>query len=107
MQGRAPMGFPEELKAWRRKRGLTQVEAARLFQLTEQAYSNWEVGRKAPRGLARTRVLEVIREVGSRASYRELARFTFELGDHLATLVVQGRRLAPEDFDRLKAAVTR
>jgi transcriptional regulator with XRE-family HTH domain len=101
------IGFPEELKAWRQKQGLTQAEAAELFQLTETGYANWEVGRKAPRGLTRTKVLEVIQEPQSGDVYRELARFTFPLGDHVATLVVRGKRLAPEDFDRLKAAVGR
>jgi transcriptional regulator with XRE-family HTH domain len=101
------MGFPEELKAWRRKQGLTQVEAAELFQLTETGYANWEVGRKAPRGLMRTRVLEIIQEAESGTTHRELARFNFTLGDHFATLTVRGKRLDPEDFDRFKAAVGR
>jgi transcriptional regulator with XRE-family HTH domain len=99
------MGFAEELKAWRTKRGLTQAEAAELFQLTETGYANWEVGRKAPRGLMRTRVLEIIQDSGSGLAHRELARFHFSLGDNFATLVVQGKRLAPEDFDRLKEVV--
>ena len=101
------MGFAEELKAWRQKQGLTQAEAAELFQLTETGYANWETGRKAPRGLLRTRVLEILREGESGAAHRELARFTFELGDNVATLTLRGERLAPEDFDRLKAAVGR
>ena len=101
------MGFPEELKAWRQKQGLTQVEAAELFQVTETSFANWEVGRKAPRGLARTKVLEVIQDGEGGATHRELARFTFELGDHFATLTLRGKRLEPEDFDRLKAAVGR
>ena len=97
------MGFAEELKAWRQKQGLTQAEAAELFQLTETGYANWETGRKAPRGLLRTRVLEILREGESGAAHRELARFTFELGDNVATLTLRGERLAPEDFDRLQA----
>lgn len=101
------MGFPEELKAWRRKQGLTQAEAAELFQITETSFANWETGRKAPRGLLRTRVLEILREGESGAAHRELARFNFALGDHFATLTLRGKRLAPEDFDRLKAAVGR
>jgi transcriptional regulator with XRE-family HTH domain len=101
------MGFPEALKAWRDRRGLTQAAAAELFQLTETGYANWEVGRKAPRGLARTKVLEVIQEAGSGAAYRELARFNFALGANEATLTVRGKRLDPEDFDRLKALVGR
>ena len=98
------MGFPEELKAWRQKRGLTQAEAAELFQVTETSYANWETGRKAPRGLARTRVREVIAE-GSGQAYRELARFTFPIGAHDATLILRGKQLAREDFDRLKEVV--
>jgi len=101
------MGFPEDLKAWRRKQGLTQAEAAELFQLTETGHANWEVGRKAPRGLMRTRVLEILQDDGGGAAHRELARFNFALGDHFATLTVRGKRLAAEDFDRLKAAVGR
>ena len=101
------MGFPEDLKAWRRKQGLTQAEAAELFQLTETGYANWEVGHKAPRGLTRTRVLEIIQDDGGGATHRKLARFNFALGDHFATLTVRGKRLEPEDFDRLKAAVGR
>ena len=101
------MGFPEQLRAWRKRQGLTQAEAAELFQLTETGYANWEVGRKAPRGLMRTRVLEIIQDREGGAAHRELARFTFELGDNLATLTVRGKRLEPEDFDRLKAAVGR
>ena len=101
------MGFPEQLRAWRKREGLTQAEAAELFQLTETGYANWEVGRKAPRGLMRTRVLEIIQEGESGVAYRELARFHFALGDNFATLTVRGKRLEPEDFDRLKAAVGR
>ena len=101
------MGFPEELKAWRQKQGLTQAEAAEVFQVTETSFANWEVGRKAPRGLARTKVLEVIQDREGEAAHRELARFNFALGYHFATLTVRGKRLDPEDFDRLKAAVGR
>ncbi|MBV9490825.1 MAG: helix-turn-helix domain-containing protein [Verrucomicrobia bacterium] len=100
------MGFPEELKAWRARRSLTQAEASELFQVTETSYANWETGRKAPRGLARTRVLEVIEE-GSGEAYRELARFNFPLGNNLATLTLRGKQLVPEDFDRLKAVIGR
>jgi len=101
------MGFPEELKAWRQKNGLTRAEAAQLFQLTETGYGNWEVGRKAPRGLMLTRVLEIIQDGEGGAAHRELARFHFALGDHFATLTVHGKRLVPGDFDRLKEAVGR
>jgi len=55
----------------------------------------------------RTRVLEIIQDSEGGAVHRELARFTFELGDNVATLTVRGKRLAPEDFDRLKGVVGR
>jgi hypothetical protein len=55
----------------------------------------------------RTRVLEIIQDREGGVAYRELARFNFALGDHFATLTVRGKRLDPEDFDRLKAAVGR
>ena len=85
------MGFPEELKAWRRKQGLTQAEAAELFQVTETGFGNWEMGRKAPRGLTRTRVFEIIQDDGSGPAHRELARFNFAMGEHFATLTVRGK----------------
>ena len=101
------MGFPEQLRAWRQREGLTQAEAAEFFELTETGYANWEVGRKAPRGLTRTRVLEAIQDKGGGAAHRELARFNFSLGEHFATMLGRGKQLVPGDFDRLKVIVGR
>jgi DNA-binding transcriptional regulator YiaG len=51
-----------------------------VFQVTETSFANWEVGRKGPRGLARSKVLEVIQDREGGAAHRELARFNFALG---------------------------
>jgi DNA-binding transcriptional regulator YiaG len=47
----------ERLKEWRAVNGLTQAQAVAVFQaeglpVTLDALQNWEIGRRAPRGLA-------------------------------------------------------
>ena len=37
---------PEELRAWRRRHGLTQQELGWLLGMSRDAISNWETGRR-------------------------------------------------------------
>lgn len=48
------MGFVEKvaskkLRAWRKKQDLSQTEAARLLEVSQPTYSEYETGRKVPR----------------------------------------------------------
>lgn len=42
------MTFAEELKEWRRERGLTQREAAAYFRVAKETLEDWEQGRHRP-----------------------------------------------------------
>lgn len=42
------MDFSSRLKELRTSKGLTQKEAAKLFNITERAYQNYELGRSTP-----------------------------------------------------------
>ena len=42
------MGFPERLKALRLEVNLTQKEAAEKIGISQQAYADWEKGKKNP-----------------------------------------------------------
>lgn len=39
----------KKLAAWRKKKGLTQVAAAKLVGATQTAWSEWEADKKSPR----------------------------------------------------------
>ena len=43
------MSFADELKAWRRRKGLTQKEAAAHLGVEWRTYEGWEHGRFEPK----------------------------------------------------------
>lgn len=43
-----PESWPEVLKAWRKRRGLTQREASEFFGVTIRSYNRWENGTSRP-----------------------------------------------------------
>lgn len=40
--------FPEQIRLWRKSRGLTKVEAAKIFGVTPEAICHWESGKAQP-----------------------------------------------------------
>lgn len=44
----APRSWPEVLKFWRERRGLTQREAAVFFEVGMRTYQRWEEGGAKP-----------------------------------------------------------
>lgn len=55
-----PLPFPTVLRRWRRKRGLSQSQAARLLGVPVKSLQNWEHGRNEPRSLARAHLDQLI-----------------------------------------------
>lgn len=53
--------FPRRLRAWRERQNLSQREAALRLQISKRTLQEWEQGRAAPRGFARTAVEKAIR----------------------------------------------
>jgi len=53
--------FPRRLRAWRERHNLSQSEAALKLQISKRTLQEWEQGRAAPRGFARTAIEEAIR----------------------------------------------
>ncbi len=53
--------FPRRLRAWREGKNLSQSEAALKLQISKRTLQEWEQGRAAPRGFARTAVEKAIR----------------------------------------------
>jgi DNA-binding transcriptional regulator YiaG len=52
--------FPATLKRWRRRRGLSQSQAARLLGVPVKSLQNWEHGRNTPGTLARAHLDQLI-----------------------------------------------
>jgi DNA-binding transcriptional regulator YiaG len=52
---------PARLRAWRERENLSQSEAALRLQISKRTLQEWEQGRAAPRGFARTAVEKAIR----------------------------------------------
>src|SRR5207253_7703082 len=52
----APGAFPRRLRAWRERNNLSQSEAALKLQISKRTLQEWEQGRAAPRGFARTAI---------------------------------------------------
>ena len=52
--------LPEILRRWRRKRGLSQSQAARLLGVPVKTFQAWEHGRNEPRTLARAHLDQLI-----------------------------------------------
>lgn len=40
--------FPEQIRLWRKSRGLKKVEAAKIFGVTTEAICHWESGKAQP-----------------------------------------------------------
>ncbi|PYJ01019.1 MAG: hypothetical protein DMF00_06180 [Verrucomicrobia bacterium] len=53
--------FPRRLRAWRERNNLSQSEAALKLQISNRTLQEWEQGRAAPRGFARTAIEKAIR----------------------------------------------
>lgn len=43
--------FMNQIKKYRKERGLTQVELAKAIGASQPAVANWEAGRRLPRGV--------------------------------------------------------
>jgi len=52
--------FPRRLRAWRERNNLSQSEAALKLQISKRTLQEWEQGRAAPRGFARTAIEKAI-----------------------------------------------
>jgi DNA-binding transcriptional regulator YiaG len=53
--------FLRRLRAWRELNNLSQSEAALKLQISKRTLQEWEQGRAAPRGFARTAIEKAIR----------------------------------------------
>ena len=53
--------FPRRLRAWRERNNLSQSEAALELQISKRTLQEWEQGRAALRGFARTAIEKAIR----------------------------------------------
>jgi DNA-binding XRE family transcriptional regulator len=61
IRGFAAGAFPRRLRAWRERNNLSQSEAALKLQISKRTLQEWEQGRAAPRGFARTAIEKAIR----------------------------------------------
>ena len=52
--------FTKTLKAWRERKGFTQVDAAKKLGISVRTLQNWEIERNMPRGFGLTALLKVI-----------------------------------------------
>jgi len=52
--------FPRRLRVWRERNNLSQSEAALKLQISKRTLQEWEQGRAAPRGFARTALEKTI-----------------------------------------------
>jgi putative transcriptional regulator len=55
-----PTKLREQLRAWRRKHGLSQSEAGLKLQISRRTLQEWEQGRAMPRGLALIALRQVL-----------------------------------------------
>jgi DNA-binding transcriptional regulator YiaG len=55
-----PARLSERLRAWRKKRNLSQSEAGLKLQISRRTLQEWEQGRAMPRGLALVSLRQVI-----------------------------------------------
>ena len=53
--------FPRRVRTWRERNNLSQSEAALKLQISKRTLQEWEQGRAAPRGFARTAIEKAIR----------------------------------------------
>jgi putative transcriptional regulator len=49
------------MRTWRRRKNLSQSEAALELQISKRTLQEWEQGRAAPRGYARSAIEKAIR----------------------------------------------
>ncbi|MFZ4484552.1 MAG: helix-turn-helix domain-containing protein [Chthoniobacterales bacterium] len=52
--------FTKTLKAWRGRKGFTQVEAAAKLGISVRTLQNWEIERNMPRGFGLNALLKAI-----------------------------------------------
>jgi DNA-binding XRE family transcriptional regulator len=62
------MNLSAQLRAWRKRRDETQVEAAASLGVPTKTYIDYEQGRRTPRGLALTTILAVIKKADRRVA---------------------------------------
>ena len=53
--------FPRRMRAWRERNNFSQSDAALKLQISKRTLQEWEQGRAAPRGFARTAIEKAIR----------------------------------------------
>jgi DNA-binding transcriptional regulator YiaG len=53
--------FARRLRAWRKRKNLSQSEAALKLQISKRTLQEWEQGRAEPLGFARTAIEKAIR----------------------------------------------
>jgi DNA-binding transcriptional regulator YiaG len=58
------LNISSQLKRWRTAAKLSQSQAAARLLITTRTLQNWEQGVAEPRGLARTALLQAIKEKG-------------------------------------------
>lgn len=56
------------LRAWRRRRKLSQTGAARALGVSVRTFQEWEQGRRQPRGLARVALDQALRRSSSQSN---------------------------------------
>jgi len=56
------MKFSEEIKQFRERLGMSQPAFGRLFRVSGQTISNWEVGRRAPWPSRQGDILDICQE---------------------------------------------
>ena len=52
--------FRKLLKAWRDKKGFTQIEAAKRLGISVRTLQNWEIARNMPRGFGLQALVKMI-----------------------------------------------
>jgi DNA-binding transcriptional regulator YiaG len=61
IRGSQPVRFHDDCERWRERNNLSQSEAALKLQISKRTLQEWEQGRSAPRGFARTAIKKTIR----------------------------------------------
>ena len=51
--------FAKKVKAWRKRKGFSQSEAARHLNMSVDTLQNWEIARTKPTGFAEQTLLEI------------------------------------------------
>jgi len=57
------IAFAQQIKQWRKSKGLLQKEAADILQVSYGAWRSWERGKKTPRKVASLSIEEIQRRM--------------------------------------------